>query len=212
VRDVFGRNHIVRRAGVDDPSWSMFTLSSPEPDHPAASGLLVLPTEPGQVGEPLEHVVLARDELANLAWAVQHSYTDGRGELVQRRDQWLRTAPDPVPAGELPAYEVQTVVPDYWFPLVPERMRPGVIRFRLAQLSGPGLASHPEGRLVADGLWVHEEEVPRDGAAVTRRPVLARWFDGSWHAWTRREKRASGGESSSGLAFDTVHPTEPWPV
>ncbi|NUS26658.1 MAG: hypothetical protein HOV92_20855 [Streptomyces sp.] len=212
VRDVFGRHHLIRRAGEDDPSWSMFTLNSPDPDQPAASGLLILPTEPGQPGRPLEHVVLARDELANLAWAVQHHYTDGRGEPVDRRDSWARrTPPEPVPAGELPAYAVQTIVPDYWFPLVPEAIRTAEIRFRLADLTAPGLDARPEGRLITPGLWVHEEEVPRDGVYVTRRPVLARWYDGSWHSWVRREKAPGTGESSSGLAFDTVRPTEPWP-
>jgi hypothetical protein len=52
---------------------------------------------------------------------------------------------------------------------------------------------------------VHEEEVPRDGVSLTRRPVLARWSDGSWHAWIRREKAPGIGESSSGLAFDTEY-------
>jgi hypothetical protein len=211
VRDVFGRHHLVPRAGRDDPAWSMFSLHSPDPDHPAASGLLVLPTERGQVGEVLEHVALARDELANLAWAVQHRYTDGRGELIDRRDRWPRTAPEPVATGELPAYGVQTVVPDHWFPLVPEPVRTGAIQFRLTELTGPGLDSRPEGLLITPGLWVHEEEVPRDGVTVTRRPVLARWSDGSWHSWVRREKAPGTGESSSGLAFDTVRPTEPWP-
>lgn len=212
VRDVFGRHHLVRRAGRDNPSWSMFTLNSPDPDHPAASGLLLLPTERGQTGQPLEHVVLARDELANLAWAVQHHYTDGRGEPVDRRDRWARgAAPVPDTAGELPAYAVQTVVPDYWFPLVPEPVRAGRIRFRLATLTGPGLDSRPEGRLITPGLWLHEEEVPREGIRVARRPVLARWSDGSWYSWVRREKTPGTGESSSGLAFDTVRPSEPWP-
>ncbi|GGW39073.1 hypothetical protein [Streptomyces griseoloalbus] len=212
VRDVFGRQHLVRRAGREDPSWSMFTLDSPDPDHPAASGLLILPTERGQTGQPLEHVVLARDDLANLAWAVQHHYTDGRGEPVDRRDRWARgdaSVPDTV--GELPAYAVQSIVPDYWFPLVPEPVRAGRIRFRLAALTGPGLDSRPEGRLITPGLWLHEEEVPREGIRVVRRPVLARWSDGSWHSWVRREKTPGTGESSSGLAFDTVRPTEPWP-
>jgi hypothetical protein len=212
VRDVFGRQHLVDRAGRDDPSWSMFTLSSPDPDLPAASGLLVLPTERGQQGQPLERVVLARDELANLAWAVQHHYTDGRGEPVDRRDHWARGAPpEPDTPGELPAYAVQTVVPDYWFPLVPEPVRADRIRFRLVSLTGPGLDARPEGRLITPGMWLHEEEVPREGAHVVRRPVLARWFDGSWHSWVRREKAPGTGESSSGLAFDTVRPTDPWP-
>ncbi|MBB5926761.1 hypothetical protein [Streptomyces echinatus] len=212
VRDVFGRYHLVGRAGRDDPSWSLFTLHGPDPDQPVASGLLMLPTERGQTGEPLEQVLLARDELANLAWAVQHRYTDGRGVLTDRRDQWARVAPpEPVGTRQLPAFGVQTVVPDYWFPLVPEAVRPGMIRFRLSELTGPGLDSRPEGRLVARGQWVHEEEVPREGVTVTRRPVLARWYDGSWHSWVRRQKAPGSGESSSGLAFDTVRPTEPWP-
>ncbi|MFB6768191.1 hypothetical protein [Streptomyces sp. NPDC056337] len=211
VRDVFGRHHLVERAGRDDPSWTMFTLNSPEPDHPAASGLLMLPSEPGQPGQPLERVLLTRDELANLAWAVQHHYTDGRGEPVDRRDRWARTAaPESAVAGDLPAYAVQSVVPDYWFPLVPEPVRAGQIRFRLATLTVPGLDSRPEGRLITPGLWLHEEEVPREGVLVTRRPVLARWSDGSWHSWVRREKTPGTGESASGLAYDTVRPTEPW--
>lgn len=211
VRDVFDRPHLIGRAGRDNPDWTMFTPHSPDPQHPAAGALLMLPAGIGQPGDVLERVVLTRDELANLAWAVQHSYTDGRGEPVDRREAWLRSAPEPAPSGELPAYAVQTIVPDYWFPLVPEQVAPAVIRFRLAQLIGPGLAAQPEGRLIAEGMWVREEEVPREGATVIRRPVLSRWFDGSWHSWIRREKSAGTGESSSGLAFDTVRPSEPWP-
>lgn len=214
VRDVFGRHHLVERAGRDDPSWTMFTLSSPDPDHPAASGLLILPSERGQPGQPLERVLLARDELANLAWAVQHHYTDGRGEPVDRRDRWARNAPPEtaVPGPDaVPAYAVQSIVPDYWFPLVPEPVRAGQIRFRLATLTGPGLDARPEGRLITPGLWLHEEEVPREGVLVARRPVLARWSDGTWHSWVRREKTPGTGESASGLAFDTVRPTQPWP-
>lgn len=211
VRDVFGRYHQIRRAGRDDPSWSMFTLHGPDPDSSATSGLLVLPTERGQVGPAVETVVLARDELANLAWAIQHGYTDSHGEWVDRLDTWARRAPRSVPLGDLPRYGVQTVVPDYWFPLVPEALAAGVIRFRLARLTGPGLDARPEGRLIAPGLWVHEEEIPREGVRLTRRPVLARWIDGSWHSWVRREKAPGAGESSSGLAFDTIRPSEPWP-
>lgn len=204
VRDVFGRSHLLDRAGRSDEAWAMFTAASPEPDDPAASGLLMLATARGQAGEPLEQVVLLRDELANLAWAVQHSYTDGFGERVDRLDRWLALPPPPMPTGDLPHYTTRTAVPDHWYPLVPEQLAPSVIRFRLA-------ATDPPGRLLRAGLAVPEEEVPREGAALGRRPVVARWFDGSWHGWTRREKGPGTGPGSSGLGFDLVRPTEPWP-
>jgi len=58
----------------------------------------------------------------------------------------------------------------------------------------------------AGGLWLHEEEVPRAGAAVARGDRHARWHDGSVHVWTGRAKRTGGGEGSSGLRFDTLDP------
>jgi hypothetical protein len=190
----------------------MFTLSSPDPDLAAASGLLVLTAEGVEVGAPLERVGLTRDELANLTLAVQHRYTKERGGLVEPRDAWLKIAPEPTRPGDLPLYQVQTDVPNHWFPLVPEPVRPDAIRFRLVELLGTGLAGEPAGRLIEKGLWLHEEEVPRYGAWVQRRPVLARWFDGSWHTWVRREKNPVADESSSELAFDTVRPTDPGPT
>jgi hypothetical protein len=215
VRDVFGRTHLLPRASHDDPEWSMFALHSDD-EHPAATGLLILPTMQGLTGEPLEHVGLTRDELANLAWAIQHTVTDDRGETLDVRSAWLRgqdAAFAPVEMDELgmPVYRVQTTTPDYWFPLVPVMKKPGSIHFRVATMNTEAPPVTPRGRLITPGLWVHEEEVPREGAAVLRRPVLARWFDGSWHSWVRREKAPAGGESSSGLAFDTVRPTDLWP-
>jgi len=211
VRDVFERNHVISRAGHDDTDWSMYSLHSDDLDHPAASGLLVMPTTRVQSGKPLERISLARDELANLAWAVQQRFTDGRGDAIESRDRWLREhPPQPVVDRAMPYYRVETTVPDYWLPLVPESTSPGVVRFVLADLVN-GAATTPEGRLVTPGLWVHEEEIPREGTTVLRRSILSRWFDGSWHSWVRREKSAGTGESSSGLAFDTVVPTGPWP-
>lgn len=205
VTDTFGRQQEIERAGREDPAWNMFTVEGTE------EGLLVMPSARGLGGDVLERIALARDELANLAWAIEGEYTDERGRFVRRRDNWLATAPDPEPAGDLPSYAVQTIVPDYWLPLVPHAVSANSIRFALVPLEQPGFDSKPLGRLLRPDTWLHEEEVPRDGASVTRRPVIARWFDGSTHAWTRREKNAGGGESSSGLAFDIVRPSEPWP-
>lgn len=220
VTDVFGRTHLIGRVaenehGERDPSWSMYSLDSNQPDHPASKALLMMPCTRGHSGEPLERISLTRDELANLAWAVQHRITDSAGDPVDCRDQWLSRhagdAPEVRPDPGFPAYRVETTVPDYWFPLVPVAVAPGVNRFSLTLLDERKRDSAPTGRLVVPGLWLHEEEVPRDGALVQRRAMLARWFDGSWHSWVRREKSPGTGESSSGLSFDNVWPTEPWP-
>ena len=235
VTDTFGQERTVERAGRDTPAWSLFTVEGTD------EGLLVLPSGRGLVGEPVERISLVRDELANLAWAIEREYTDDQGRRVDRPAAWIadRAAFDAAhdradggngadgadggngaggaaagggaPSAPPPAYVVQTVVPDYWLPLVPRALSLGSIRFELVPLLQGDGASGPRGRLLADDSWVHEEEVPREGAVVTRRPVLARWFDGSLHAWTRREKTPGRGESSSGLAFDTVRPSEPWP-
>ena len=205
VTDTFGQQRVIQRAGRDNPAWNLFTV------HGADDGLLVMPSERGVTGDVLESIALARDELANLAWAIEGEYTDARGRHISRRDRWLAIVPDPPPPGDLPAYAVQTIVPDYWLPLVPHAASVNSIRFALVPLLQPGADSKALGRLLAPDIWLHEEEVPREGATVTRRPVLARWFDGSSHAWTRREKNPGGGESSSGLAFDIVRPSEPWP-
>ncbi|MFM9691790.1 hypothetical protein ACKI12_45115, partial [Streptomyces galilaeus] len=81
----------VERAGRDNPHWNLFTVTG------ADDGLLLLPSGQGAVGERLESVTLARDELANLAWAVETSFTDARGELVDRRARWLPIAPQGPP-------------------------------------------------------------------------------------------------------------------
>lgn len=220
VTDVFGRTHLIGRVAEDedgeqDPSWAMYSLHSDQPGHPATKALLMMPCASGHSGEPLERISLTRDELANLAWAVQHRVTNNEGDPVDCRDQWMSRhaadAPQIRPDPAFPAYRVETTVPDYWFPLVPVATAPGVNRFSLAQLNERDHTSTSTGRLITPGLWLHEEEVPRDGAVVQRRPMLARWFDGSWHSWVRREKSPGTGESSSGLAFDNVWPTEPWP-
>jgi len=51
-------------------------------------------------------------------------------------------------------------------------------------------------------LLLHDEEVPREGARVTRRFQYSRWLDGSTLLWIGRRKEPGRGEGSSGLRFD----------
>ena len=126
----------------------------------------------------------------------------------------MPTAPAPaVPPDTLP-YRLRTDPPQHWFPLLPQRAQPTdpSMTFRLGALPrlAPGGAVtplHPRGRLLAPmvrepHVTLREDEVPREGARVTRAYQLARWMDGTTHLWLGRRKRVGRGEGSSGLRFD----------
>ncbi len=53
-------------------------------------------------------------------------------------------------------------------------------------------------------LKLYDEEVPRDGVAVTRSYSAARWLDGSPMVWAARRKRPRRPEKPSGLRFDVA--------
>jgi hypothetical protein len=51
---------------------------------------------------------------------------------------------------------------------------------------------------------LYDEEVPREGAHLTRRRRMARWVDGSTWAWTAFQNEVGRGEGSAGLRFDRL--------
>ncbi|HET9769171.1 MAG TPA: hypothetical protein VFS60_20170, partial [Thermoanaerobaculia bacterium] len=76
----------------------------------------------------------------------------------------------------------------------------------------------PRGEVLRTGLdegpvtrryFLHEEEVPRAGAIVTRGFQRARWFDGKVYTWIGRRKETGRGQGASGLAFDCARPLQP---
>jgi hypothetical protein len=97
VTDTFGGTTSIPAAAVKDGAkrvWRFFEL---EADPGPAKGLapwLLLPPALGEVvdGEALERVVLARDEQANLAWAVEEVIEDPLGRGASRRDRAQRAA------------------------------------------------------------------------------------------------------------------------
>jgi hypothetical protein len=188
---------------------------------------LLAPRLPGSLASPpVESVLFARDEMANLAWAIEQRVSDAGGEPRERFDDWVARAradgPPPqggrLAHGEPPRYLVATEVPDHWFPLAPVQLADHEsVSLVLEPLTreaaaGPPVRQLPLGALLAwaatddptSPLWLHEEEVPRSGMAVVRARQRARWHGGSVHAWTARRKGSGTGESSSGLRYDSV--------
>ena len=215
VTDTFGQRTVVRsHRDVDrTPSaWRMFDLDR-RGDATSGQLLFLPPTLPASLrGPTLEEVVLRRDEMANIGWAIERIVPGAAGRPVNRAGQATAPTQEPEPdeTGSKDvapfAYRLSTGVPDHWIPLVPVRTGPGAIRLRRGGMLGGPPTPHQGAILDAPDLQLFEEEVPRSGARITRRYQYARWTDGSTHLWIARRKQLRGGEAWSGLRHDVVEP------
>ncbi|MCI0717709.1 MAG: hypothetical protein L0338_01760, partial [Acidobacteria bacterium] len=190
VMNTFGERMLIAHTsevdGLRSP-WRMFALS-PDPrsanetDDPGTAaklqGLFFLPPALGVSlqGAALEEVLLLRDEMANLAWAVErvvespiHRPLD-RFEAFQERRRRQERAGDSnsdghsASAAEL-TYRLGTSVPDYWIPLLPVQ-NGSEIRLRRGSLPRTGSGTfegtfEPQGLILDPGheLLLHDEEV-----------------------------------------------------
>jgi hypothetical protein len=234
VRDTFGVvSQIARSRNVDGTTWSLFEIggSGNPAQKVAARDFLFLPPTLVQtiVGEPVEEVALFRDEMANLAWGVERRVQGASGEPYDRHAEATRRAAQQQlsgpPVDAQLVYRLATSVPEHWIPLVPvpaEGSNPGtnpVIQLQRRALlrtetDGQRRAIQPKGVLLRTDprqapdaerpLRIEEEEVPREGAVVTRAFQFARWFDGRSLLWLGRRKRSGRGEGFSGLEFDVI--------
>jgi hypothetical protein len=178
--------------------WRMFTLSNSE--------LFFLPPSlgPSLNGAPVEEVFLARDEMANLAWAIEKRVQDAAGKTI---DLTYAIEAPPETVG-IPSYRSARIVPDNWIPLVPVQDAKGRLRLRRGALVSPDNAVPPlpKGRLlgVPGPFYIEDEDIPRSGARVARHYQYARWIDGKTHLWLGRRKDTGRGEAQSALRFDTT--------
>jgi hypothetical protein len=216
VTDSFGVQTLI--SPVNDPAkpasgWSMFELSPVQrdggpPRRPQSNLLFLAPSLSRALeGRPLEEVLFMRDEMANMAWAVEHVV---QGPIEERIEP--AAAPDPSQASlptpsAVPRYRLATDVPSNWLPLLPQRLADGSLRLvRAAMLApdGSNVVRHAQGELLnaAARLALFDEEIPREGVRVTRQFARARWLGGSTLLWIGLRKQVGRGEGSSALRFD----------
>jgi hypothetical protein len=225
VVDTFGRS--VSLGSAREPGgWSMFGLAAPDEQTFVADALFVPAVSPQILrSDPLEEVALFRDEMANLVWGVERVVQAPSGQPVNR----TRLAPKVSLRQRLPddlgdaaiVYRLMTPVPDHWVPFVtvPAAAEGGGVELERRPLlhfrdDGTTDVTHPLGTLLfsrpgapaTDRLRLAEEEVPRDGAVVSRHYQLARTPDGATTLWIGRRKTVGHGEGWSGLRFDTALP------
>jgi len=216
VKDVFGGWTRVRRA--DRMGWTLFSTALEPRGEPA--DFFLLPPSAGAgllLGDPLEEVRFARDEMANLAWGIEQSVANAIGEpwRSEERSSAQLAAPAAAP-GEVPLrYRLRTPVREHWIPFLPValdalnrevRLERGVV---LGSATSDLKEAQPAGRILQPSSLagapyrMFEEEIPRVvGATVQRLAFRCRWTDGTTHVWLARRKRAGAGEEESGLRFD----------
>ena len=225
ITDTFGVRTLIKSSselGEPHSSWRMFqhSYSRGSGITKPASNLFFLPPSllKSLESPPIEEVLFLRDEMANLAWAVERLIEGPAERPLNRFETYLekkrhreREATDKIPAAGAPLrYRLSTEIPDYWIPLMPARAGQGLRLKRGAVLNTDGLPApvHALGRILnpdrGRALELYEEEVPREGVRVTRNYQYTRWLDGSTHVWIGRRKQIGRGEGSSGLGFDVV--------
>ena len=217
ITDSFGVQTLI--APVNDlakpaTSWSMFELSGVQrkdtPELRPRSNLLFLAPSLLKTidSRPLEEVLFMRDEMANVAWAVEHVV---QGAIENRLHPGaVPDAPQTTlsPPGALPRYRLATDVPVNWTPLLPQRVTdpPSLRLVRAAMLApdGTNAIRRARGELLNSEatLRLFDEEVPREGVKVTRQFERTRWIGGSTLLWVGLRKRVGKGEGSSALRFD----------
>ena len=234
VTDVFGVQTLIRPAGqgqqMDWQKWSMYNLARAD----QVDNRLFLPPSVAKVYEsaPIEKVMLARDEVANLVWGVEETIPGIAGNGVNGFEAGKSlsgyfTANEPdreitrVPNDAKIQYLLGSTVPENWIPFIATRQPGSNRQIRLQRGSMPRLTDvipnsviTPRGQILRVGLdqkqpyFVHEEEVPRSGVILTRKYQRARGPNGEVFTWIGRRKETGRGEGASGLVFDQVVPLE----
>jgi hypothetical protein len=239
VTDVFGRKTSLDRAdaGNTAPGLSRWTTFSQAKiaNPPQAAGLadffLASPSFGSalQGSRVLEEVRFARDEMANMAWAIERQTPTrlGRARNGGERDAAVEAVLPAAPPTSTDTtsplrYLVETPVPINYVPLVAVPLQPGATPPNPAIILQKAANARPvpEGGYatvaaaskimkpgtVSGDYQIFEEEVPRLGTTVERVVFRSRWTDGSTHLWIQRRRRTGAGETQAGLRFDAANP------
>jgi len=114
---------------VGQTPWSMYQMSADATLGAQLHGTMYLPDslDGVQEGAVLEHTLLARDEMANLAWAIEKKVQGVSGEPLDRDMEATSLAFqqqihfDTLPDSPQLVYRLATPVPANWTPLLPVR-------------------------------------------------------------------------------------------
>jgi hypothetical protein len=218
VTDTFGQRTLIRSAeqtqiNSGESPWSMFKLSGVG----ARSPFIMLAPALGVTdeGSALETVNFLRDDMAAMAWAVEHELHGTLDAPIDAYQSYLaRIAANPIPppapqAGDPPIfYTLESAVPDNWIPLVPVQTASGQMVFRrgiLERPQGTGFVGNPAHASLLDPgvpFYLSDRIVTRIGTAASVAFRRSRGIDGTTYVWQARQSGPGTGPGWSGLRFD----------
>ena len=226
VTDTFGVRSLLRPIGATaiQNEWSMWQMAtrSPVGATPSFGNLgntFFLPPTLGRSvdGTALEDVMFMRDEMANVAWAIERNIESPVEQSLPRVQATGAASAEPqatVPPAPnaAPRYLLSSTVPPNWIPLIPaQQIKDGKVISQLKvgavlQPDGTNRIHPAQGQVLQSNpnLVIYDEEVPREGINVKRNRRMARWVDGTTWVWTSFNKQVGRGEGSSGLVFDQL--------
>lgn len=221
VTDTFGVRTLIRpseqtQINSGERPWSMFKLSGQDrrSDFIAMAPTLGVADE----SEPLEEVLFLRDDMAAMAWAVEHQLQGDLDAPLDAYELYLRRIkadpPPPPPkataGGPKVYYTLETSVPDNWIPMVPVRSPQNELFLRRGTMeiaTSGGFVFLKAHALILEPqhpFFVADRVVSRAGVLVDRYFRRTRSADGSTFAWMARRSQQGKGPGWSGLRFDIV--------
>lgn len=199
--------------GDKAPPFRLFALEGQEvPTGQVGPWVPVFPvTANAMNGKALENVILRRDEAANLAWAIETQIEGPFGRPITRRQAWEIDTPEQDDPDAPWPYKLQTAVPPWWVPLVPERINDaGQMRLRRGRLGiwetmDPSVCG-PKSRLMdpSKPVRLDEASVPASGVRMSRHWQVARGYDGRVILWQSWNRVFGASERPSDLSFDKI--------
>jgi hypothetical protein len=221
VTDTFGIRTLIRPSeqttvNSGETAWSMFKLSG----NGVRSGFLLMAPTLGvtEEGDPLEEVLFLRDDMAAMAWAVEHQLQGEMDAPIDTHEAYLQrlaaNPPPPAPTategGPKVFYTLEMPAPEYWIPMVPVQTAQHALYLRRGTMeipttSGPMMVAARAAVLdPGQPFFVADRIIPPTGVQVDRYFRRTRSADGSTFLWMARRSGPGRGQGWSGLRFDVV--------
>jgi hypothetical protein len=221
VTDTFGVRTLIRpseqtQVNQGETPWSMFKLSG----QGVRSDFIAMAPTLGVVddADALEEVLFLRDDMAAMAWAVEHQLQgdldaplDAYELYLQRTAGAAPVAPAATPGGPKIYYTLETSIPDNWIPMAPVQSKQNELFLRRGtmKIAKPGggfdlLKAHALILEPQHPFFVADRVVSRAGVQVDRYFRRTRSADGSTFVWMARKSEEGRGPGWSGLRFDLV--------